>query len=394
MTLKLLVSGGGTGGHVYPALTVLEACLGRSLENGSAPLLASENVLWVGSKDGMEEELVQRAGVAYVGLPAGGLRGQGLLTSVRNAWRIASSLGQARRILSSFQPEVLLVTGGYACVAMTLAAWSKRIPVLVYLPDIAPGLAIRFLSRFAAKIAVTSEESYRYFRREKVAVTGYPVRASTFSLTKTTARQALNLAPDEKTVLVFGGSRGARSINKALVAGLQHLLPVCQIVHISGRLDADWVAGMAKTLPEDLQTRYHHYTYLHDMPAALVAADLAVARAGASTLGEFPAAGLPSILVPYPYSGQHQEPNARYMAENGAAVVLADAELPDRLVRTILNLLGDEQALADMRESAKAMARVDAAQAIVEQLSSLASRRPARGSRKPLTRRRQRSDQS
>ena len=394
MTLKLLVSGGGTGGHVYPALTVLEACLGRSLENGSAPLLASENVLWVGSKDGMEEELVQRAGVAYVGLPAGGLRGQGLLTSVRNAWQIASSLGQARRILSSFQPEVLLVTGGYACVAMTLAAWSKRIPVLVYLPDIVPGLAIRFLSRFAAKIAVTSEESYRYFRREKVAVTGYPVRASTFSLTKTTARQALNLAPDEKTVLVFGGSRGARSINRALVAGLQHLLPVCQIVHISGRLDADWVAGMAKTLPEDLQTRYHHYTYLHDMPAALVAADLAVARAGASTLGEFPAAGLPSILVPYPYSGQHQEPNARYMAENGAAVVLADAQLPEQLVRTILNLLGDEQALADMRESAKAMARVDAAQAIVEQLSSLASRRPARGSRKPLTRRRQRSDQS
>ncbi len=394
MTLKLLVSGGGTGGHVYPALTVLEACLSRFSEIGSAPLLASDHVLWVGSKDGMEEELVQRAGVAYVGLPAGGLRGQGLLTSVRNAWQIASSLGEARRILSSFQPEVLLVTGGYACVAMTLAAWSKRIPVLVYLPDIVPGLAIRFLSRFAAKIAVTSEESYRYFRREKVAVTGYPVRAHTFSLTQARAREALNLAADEKTVLVFGGSRGARSINKALVAGLQELLPVCQIVHISGRLDADWVAGMAKTLPEDLQTRYHHHAYLHEMPAALVAADLAVARAGASTLGEFPAAGLPSILVPYPYSGQHQEPNARYMAENGAAVVLADAQLPEQLTHTILNLLGDEQALADMRESAKAMARVDAAQAIVEQLSSLAGRRPARGSREPLTRRKKRSDQS
>lgn len=392
MTLKLLVSGGGTGGHVYPALTVLEAHLGRHPENGSAPLLASDAVLWVGSKEGMEEELVQRAGIAYVGLPAGGLRGQGLLTSIRNGWRIASSLGPARRILDDFQPEVLLVTGGYACVAMTLAAWSRRVPVLVYLPDIVPGLAIRFLSRFAAKIAVTSEESYRYFRREKVAVTGYPVRDSTFSLTQARARETLNLAADERTLLVFGGSRGARSINKALVAGLPQLLPVCQIVHISGRLDADWVAGMAKTLPEDLQRRYHHYAYLHEMPAALVAADLAVARAGASTLGEFPAAGLPSVLVPYPYSGQHQEPNARYMAENGAAVVLADAQLQERLTDTILRLLEDKEALLGMRESARAMARADAAQAIVEQLSSLARQRVR--SQKSGGRRRQRSDPS
>lgn len=394
MTLKLLVSGGGTGGHVYPALTVLEACYSRCSDDGTASTLPSNFILWVGSKDGMEEELVKCAGVAYVGLPAGGLRGQGFVTSVRNAWQIAGSLGQARAILSSFEPEVLLVTGGYACVAMTLAAWSKHIPVLIYLPDIVPGLAIRFLSHFAAKIAVTSEESYRYFRRTKVTVTGYPVRASTFAFTKIKAREALELAPQEKTLLVFGGSRGARSINRALVAGLQQLLPVCQIIHISGRLDADWVAGMAKTLPEDLQNRYHHFPYLHEMPAALAAADLAVARAGASTLGEFPAASLPSVLVPYPYSGQHQEPNARYMAENGAAVVLADAQLGERLVDTILELLGDEEALSGMRESARAMARADAAQAIVEQLSSLASQRPDRGSQRHVARRGQRSDQA
>jgi UDP-N-acetylglucosamine--N-acetylmuramyl-(pentapeptide) pyrophosphoryl-undecaprenol N-acetylglucosamine transferase len=265
-------------------------------------------------------------------------------------------------------------------VAVTLAAWMQWIPVVIYLPDIVPGLAIRFLSRFAAKVTVTSEESYRFFRREKVVVTGYPVRSDVYNLDRDEARRGLGLDPEEKTLLVFGGSRGARSINQALVAGLHELLPVCQVVHISGRLDADWVAGMAKRLPEALRGRYHHYAYLHDMPQALVAADLAVARAGAATMGEFPAARLPAVLVPYPHSGQHQNPNAAYMARNGAAQVLADAELKEELVPKVLALLQDEQSLAEMRESAHAMARPDAAEAIAEQLWLSARQRAVRAS--------------
>lgn len=373
--MKLVVSGGGTGGHVYPALTVVEALLKKKPASAGLPTLGVGDLLWIGSKGGIEEKLVGRAGIRFVGLAAGGLRGKGPLVMVRNAAQIAGSLGQARGALGRFRPDVVLVTGGYACVAVTLAARTRGIPVLIYLPDIVPGLAIRFLSRFAERIAVTSEESYHHFRREKVAVTGYPVRADTFALGRAEARQALRLQPAEKTLLVFGGSRGARSINKALTAGLRELLPVCQIVHISGRLDADWVAGMAKSLPEDLRQRYHHFDYLHDMPKALVAADLAVTRAGAATLGEFPVAGLPAVLVPYPYSGQHQDPNAHYMAENGAAVVLPDAELGDRLVPTVLALLADDAALAAMRESVRAMARPDAAEAIAAELWQLARQR-------------------
>jgi UDP-N-acetylglucosamine--N-acetylmuramyl-(pentapeptide) pyrophosphoryl-undecaprenol N-acetylglucosamine transferase len=327
--------------------------------------------------------MVGRAGLEFAGLTAGGLRGVSLLAKVRNAIRIVGSLGKARKILARFEPDVVLVTGGYACVAVTVSAWMKGIPVLIYLPDIVPGLAIRFLSRFATKIAVTSEESYHYFRREKVTVTGYPVRSEIYTLDRASARQSLGLEPEGKALLVFGGSRGARSINQALVAGLRELLPACQIVHISGRLDADWVAGVAKGLADDLRARYHHFDYLHDMPPALAAADLAVARAGAATLGEFPAAGLPAVLVPYPYSGQHQTPNAIYMERNGAARMLPDAELGEELVPTVLGLLEDEETLANMQESARAMARPDAAEAITQQLWSMARQHAIRTSFSP-----------
>jgi UDP-N-acetylglucosamine--N-acetylmuramyl-(pentapeptide) pyrophosphoryl-undecaprenol N-acetylglucosamine transferase len=370
--LKLAASGGGTGGHVYPALTVIEALREPKAPGAALPALSDADVLWLGSRGGIEDRLVEQAGIEFIGLAAGGLRSMGLPSKIRNAFRIARSIGRARAILQDFEPNVLLSTGGYACVAVTLAAWTRGIPVVIYLPDIVPGLAIRFLSRFAAKIAVSSEESYHHFPREKVVVTGYPVRADVFRLEKAAVCQKLGLDANERTLLVFGGSRGARSINQALMASLHELLPVCQVLHISGTLDVDWVAGMAKRLPDELRGRYHHFAYLDDMPQALKAADLAVARAGASVMGEFPAAGLPSVLVPYPYSGQHQGPNAAYMERNGAALLLPDSALQENLASTILALLSDEPRLAEMRESATAMARPDAAQAIAAQLWQLA----------------------
>ena len=360
---------------MYPGLTVAKALLDPKPAGSALPTLDPVDLLWIGSRGGIERELVRHSGIEFVGLSAGGLRGMGLLVKARNALRIIGGAGRARSILSDFQPDVILVTGGYACVAVTLAAWLKNIPVVIYLPDIVPGQAIRFLARFAAKVTVTSEESYHYFRREKVVVTGYPVRPEIYALDRAGARQELGIDPQEKLLLVFGGSRGSRSINQALVAGLRDLLPVCQIVHVSGTLDADWVAGAAKRLPEELRERYRHHAYLHDMPQALLAADLVVSRAGAATLGEFPATKLPSLLVPYPHSGQHQDPNAAYMVRNGAAQSLPDADLKEKLVPAVLDLLGDAAALADMRESANAMARPDAAEAIAEQLWMLARRR-------------------
>jgi len=288
----------------------------------------------------------------------------GAVVGMRNAAQIAGSVGRARGILRRFAPDVVLITGGYASVAVGLGAWLEHIPMVIYLPDVVPGLAIRFLSRFATRIAVTSESSYKFFPMDKVVVTGYPVRRRIFELSQTEARAAMGLDAEGRVLLAFGGSRGARSINRAITAGLGELLAAAQVVHISGRLDSGWIGASVRSLPDDQRTRYHLHEYLHDMPTALVAADLAITRAGAATLGEFPASALPAILVPYPHSGQHQAPNAAHLAEAGAAIVVDDANLPTELVPTALRLLRDEETLAEMRQAARSLSRPDAAIAI------------------------------
>lgn len=373
---------------MYPALSVIDSIRsqadGYGMDRDAVPGVQARRAepfeaLWVGSLGGIEDKMVQAAGVEFVGLASGGVRGMGPLTAIRNAAQIVGSSAAAGKIVRRFRPDVVLVTGGYACVPVTLAARARRVPVLVYLPDIVPGLAVRMLSRLADLVAVTSEESIPHLARRKVVVTGYPVRSGILGADRGQARRAFSLDPELPALLVFGGSRGARSINQAVVAGLPDLLPVCQVIHVSGELDAPWVREATGALPQDLGLRYQHFAYLADMPSALAAADLVVARAGAATMGEFPAAGLPAILVPYPYSGQHQEHNARYMERHGAARILADGEIKEKLVPTVRDLLADRRTLSEMGSAARAMAKPDAAATIAQQARLLAQRAARKG---------------
>jgi UDP-N-acetylglucosamine--N-acetylmuramyl-(pentapeptide) pyrophosphoryl-undecaprenol N-acetylglucosamine transferase len=253
------------------------------------------------------------------------------------------------------------------------------VPLLIYLPDLTPGQAIRLTSRLAAAVAVSFPEVASYFPGKSV-VTGYPVRAELLRARKDTARASLNLGADLPVLLVFGGSRGSHSINQALLAALPKLLPICQVLHISGQLDwpaigdagARIAAEVAVTTGET-DTRYHPYPYLHDeMVQALAAADLVIARAGASVLGEFPAVGLPSVLGPYPYAGQHQDANAAYLGDRGAALVVPDDELAGRLAPAVLSLLTEPQRLASMAAATRSLARPHAAVAIADKLRQLA----------------------
>lgn len=330
-------------------------------------------LLYVGSRDSVEERLAARAGVDFEAIETGQLRGRAAWVAARNLWRMGRGLRRSQHLVARFAPDVVLVTGGYVCAPLVVAARRQGRPVLIYLPDVQPGLAIRWLSRLAQRVAVTCAEAARFFPGQAV-VTGYPVRASLLQAAedRPAARRAFGLEPQEKTLLVFGGSRGARRINQALTANLSPLLAVCQVIHISGELDWPWVQAEADRLPTELRRRYRPFAYLHEeMAQALAAADLVVSRAGAATLGEYPALGLPSLLVPYPHAGRHQEANAQYLASRGAAQVLDDAALGEQLLPALLALLSDEATLKRMGERAQALARPEAAMRIVEALLEL-----------------------
>lgn len=332
--------------------------------------------MWLGSSGGMEQALVERAGLKFAAISAVGLRGKNPLAALKGLQTLTQGYQQSRAWLGRFRPGVIFVTGGYVCAPVTLAAWRAGVPIIIYLPDIEPGLAIKFLARFANRVAVTAPEAQVFFKPGLTVVTGYPVREELFTETaevletsavsskeiKPAARYRLGLQDGLPVVMVLGGSRGARSINRAVTAELETLLRISQVVHVTGTLDADWVQARRAELPPEWQARYHVSAYLHDeMATALLAADLVISRAGASVLGEFPAAGLPAILVPYPYAGAHQALNAAYLARHGAAVVINDADLRQKLKETVVDLLADREKLQTMRQAAHSLAQPEAA---------------------------------
>jgi UDP-N-acetylglucosamine--N-acetylmuramyl-(pentapeptide) pyrophosphoryl-undecaprenol N-acetylglucosamine transferase len=393
--MRLLVTGGGTGGHVYPALAVIEA-----LRADPTVALGPEDVAWVGEQDSAEERIVTREGadgghpadihhpMAFYALRAGALRGANPINAARSAVELARGYRQARRLVRSFRPQVVLATGGYVSVPLVLAALGTTSApragcgVLIYLPDMEPGLAVRWLSRYADRVAVSFDSVARHLSGANVVVTGYPVRRALFETQRDAAREALALPPDAAVLLVFGGSRGARAINRAVRGALPELLERAHVVHVTGYDDADRhhpcaeLDALRQGLEPAVRDRYHPYAYLYErMTDALVASDLVVARAGAATLGEFPAAGLPAVLVPYPYAGQHQHVNADYLASRGAAVIVEDADLGDRLLPVVSELLADSSRLRAMAEAARRVAVPGAAKAIARHLVDLAGER-------------------
>lgn len=333
--------------------------------------------LWVGGMGGMEADLVQHAGVAYEAIPAAGVHGVGLRTLPGNISQLARGVFASRRILKRFKPDVLLFTGGYVAAPMAVAG--ARIPSLLFVPDIEPGLALKFISRTSRVIAVTAEESRKYFSTNKVLVTGYPVRDDLKRWTKVEARKILGLHATKPTLLVFGGSKGARSINRAVAANLNALMELgIQLVHISGELDFAEASAAGKNLSADHQSHYHLYPYLHEeMGAALASADLVVSRAGASALGEYPAFGLPAVLVPYPYAWRYQKVNADYLASQGAALILPDEKLTSDLLTTVHTLLANPSRLAQMGAAMSHLAKPNAAAEIGQLLRNLATGRGA-----------------
>jgi len=361
----VVLAGGGTGGHIYPALAVAQA-LRRD---------AAVEMLYIGVRGRLDEQIVASAGLPFAAVSAGPLRVGSPWRALRSLASLALGAAQAWRLLGRFRPDAVFATGGYASVPVGVAARARRRPLVVYLPDVHPGWAVRLLARLATRLVTTTDRALAELPAGKAEAVGYPVRDAFWSATRDGARATLGLPQDEKVLLVSGASQGARRLNLAVLDQLDALLSMCHVLHLTGAAGEAEVIARRDALPANLRERYHVFGYLDEMAGAMVAADLAVMRAGASVLGELPAAGLPAVLVPGVYEGWDQGPNARYLEEQGAAVVLPNDQL-DRLAQVAGELLSDDALRRTMGEAARRLARPDAARriaAVVREIAEVAA---------------------
>jgi UDP-N-acetylglucosamine--N-acetylmuramyl-(pentapeptide) pyrophosphoryl-undecaprenol N-acetylglucosamine transferase len=371
---RVLLTGGGTGGHVYPAIAVAEALRDRFGD-------AAPQVLFVGSRGGLEAAIVPKAGLDAAFVASRPLERRISLGVVRTIAANAVGFAQALRVVSRFQPDCVVSTGGYVAFPVVLAARALRLlgaargRIAMLEPNAVPGLTNRLLAPLADEIWVGATPAAMRSDR-KVVVTGTPVRGSiVHGPAQAPARTALGLDPALTTIVVMGGSQGARRINDSVVEMVSRApLPSgWQLLHVAGTRDAERVrtalAGAGS--PAGIAV----VAYLDDPGAAYAAADIVVARAGASTLAELAATGTPSILVPYPFAAAgHQERNADVVRAAGAARVVRDDDLDGALLRMELIAALEPAAHARMRSAARALAAFDARARVAERVAALIQR--------------------
>jgi len=366
--LRLLVAGGGTGGHIYPALAVIER-----LQHMADKL----SVLWLASDRRFDEGPLTKAGIEFLRQPARPFSIRPWAwPGVISGWR--GSVRLAKQVVKRFRPHVTLATGGFAGCPAAVTSARLSVPTFVLNPDAKPGLANRLAAAWAHGVFVQWPETRRYLPAGKAVVTGCPVRAEFFALSQPQAKTILGLEPDRPALLITGASQGARNINLAMAElsqWLQENFPDWQVIHIAGSRDYEHLCSLLHNRPQ-----WRIFEFLDDMAAAMIAADIIVSRAGASSLAEISAVGRPSILMPYPYDrSKHQYANARIFQQAGAALVVrdrgdirADAEA---LKCALQKLLAEPDLRHRMARAAKTVGRPDAADTIARILLQ-AARRP------------------
>ena len=314
------------------------------------------------------------AGVPHRRLNVGPIKGAAPHRLLLNFARLSRGTLQALGALRAFHARVVLATGGYVSAPTMLAASLARIPVVLYLPDAEPGLAVRAFAPLAKRIALSFPTPKRYFKASKTVVTGYPVRPEFLTTDREAARKAYDLSTDLPVVMVMGGSTGAHSINLAVSDALEPLLHHAQVIHLCGDLDEQVLRKQRASLDDRIRPRYHLFRYLHKGVAeAMAASDLVVCRSGASVLAELPLLRLPGVLIPHPYG--HQDANADFLVQEGGAVKLPDSELADgSLLPTVLSLLQDPAQLQTMAAEMARLARPQAADNIASLVRSVARR--------------------
>ena len=363
MSLRVILTTGGTGGHIFPALATAQAILKKRPD---------AQILFIGGLYGPEKDIVEKAGIAFVGLPVRGVMGRGLKALSALA-SISTGIGQSMNIVREFRPHVTMGFGGYACFAAVFAAWLLRCPCALHEQNAIPGAANKLLGRIARKICLSwpQPDGNPGFPPEKCVMTGNPIRTEIMDAVA---------EPGQKRLFIMGGSLGARALNSMVVGMLPQLKDAgISILHQTGAKEYDAVCegyAAAGWSPEEISLTVR--PFIDDMAAAYAQCSLAFCRAGATSMAELAATGTPAVYVPFPFAAHdHQTSNARTMQGAGGGILLPQDEAQamaekGELAPMLISLLGDGARLAAMREGARTLARPDAAEAVADILIDLA----------------------
>jgi len=353
--MRVMITGGGTGGHVFPGVAVAREVLKD----------AESQVLYVGKDSGPEEGWLKEQKIPFQGIKASGFPRRLSLRLVTFWFDLAAGFFRAMGLVASFRPQAVFSTGGYVSVPLSLAALLRGVPVFLLEPNVEPGLAAKVIALFARRVFTGFEATLSRFPKERTRHTGIPVRQEILVADRSAARVVFGLAPDVPTVLFFGGSQGATNLNQMAADALKFIgegSQPLQAILMTGRNDYQAIADTLERCPLKV-VMMQFITNIHE---AYAAADLVVSRAGAMTCAELTARGIPSILVPYPYAGAHQEKNARALEAAGAAEVRVEKDMDSGLLaEALLSILQDPVRLSAMRKAALAAGRPDAARAVV-----------------------------
>ena len=363
MSRKYIISGGGTGGHIFPALSIADRIRKRDPE---------ADILFVGAKGRMEMEKVPAAGYKIVGLPVEGLNRKSLFRNIIVLARLVLSLFSALRIIYRFRPDAVVGVGGYASGPLLRIAALRKIPFLIQEQNSYAGVTNRLLAKKASKICVAYSNMEKYFPVEKIVLTGNPVREEIFNNAISTkdALDFFGLQPEKPILLILGGSLGARTINNSLWARIDLIenAPI-QVLWQTGRLYFDQVAALMKQRPEN---NIRYFDFIARMDMAYAAADIIISRAGAATISELCLLGKPVILVPSPNVAEdHQTKNAMALVNNEAAIMVTDNDAPEMLVKKALELFNNRPLMSELGANCKKMALHGSAEKIVDELFKL-----------------------
>ncbi|MHB8124315.1 MAG: undecaprenyldiphospho-muramoylpentapeptide beta-N-acetylglucosaminyltransferase [Desulfitobacteriaceae bacterium] len=360
--MRVIVTGGGTGGHIYPALAIARGLLAKN---------SKTKILYVGTREGMEAHLVPDSGLEFAEVSGKGLPRKIGIETIKVAGKSLRALWETKQILQRFHPDLVVGTGGYVSGPVVLTAALFGVPTLLHEQNAFPGITNRILARVVRRVMVTFPESIEHFGvKKKIVKVGLPVRAEIGQISKAEGSRYFGLRPENKTILVTGGSRGARTLNQAMVTVLKNLVkrPEIQVIWATGK--ETYQETIERLKHEDVAwecPQWKVVEYLEEIPQALACADLCIGRAGAASLAEIAVAGKASILIPYPHAAaNHQEHNARAFALGGAAKIILDTDLDgEKLWQMINELISDSALLKSMSVAAKDLAQPEALTKIV-----------------------------